>query len=78
MVEGVLVKEMSLVQKEYRMDAFGSELLDVGRDGMEDSGRAGGVAEAESKRELTVEVTPTQGGVVAVGETKSGIGKAMA
>ena len=77
MVEGVLVKQVCLVEQEDRVDAVASEVLDVGADGVEDGRRGGGRGQAEGLAELAVEVAAAEGGVVAVGQPVAGLGQAM-
>src|SRR5438445_4775698 len=78
MVERVLVEEVRLVEEEDRMDALLGEVLDVGRDRVEDGGGGRRRRQAERDAELAIEVATTEGGIVAVGEAEAGVGDAMA
>jgi len=53
------------------MDALFRALLDMARDGVEQGAGGGGGREAERDAELAIEVTPTERGVVVVGQPKA-------
>jgi hypothetical protein len=76
-IEGILVKQMGLVEQEDGMDAGGGELDDVRGDGMKHAGGGGRGHQAHGEAELAVEVTPAEGGVVTVGETEGALGELM-
>jgi hypothetical protein len=77
MVERVLVEEVRLVEEKDGMDAVLGQLLDVGRDRVEDCRRRGRGREPERDAELAVEVAPAERGVVAVGQAEAGMRDAM-
>jgi hypothetical protein len=77
-VEGVLVKEVALVEEEDGVDAVAAEVLHVRGDRVEDGGGGGRRREAKGDAELAVEVAPTERDVMTVGEAETGLGQARA
>src|ERR1700733_2536067 len=72
MVEGVLMKEVSLVDEEDGAHVLFDEVLDMSADREEQV--AGGVdlGQTESEAEMTVEVAPPDGAVLAVDKSEVG------
>src|ERR1700760_3789676 len=78
MVEGVLVKQVRLVEQERGMDALGGAVCDVAAELVEQAaGGDRGGRQAECETELAIEVAAAEGGIVAIGETEAGGGDAM-
>src|SRR5450432_1255297 len=71
MVEHVLLKQVCLVQEKNGMDPVTPEIFDVGRYGEKDGGGRGGRRKAEGETKLSVEITTSERGVVAVGQAES-------
>ena len=76
-VEDLLLHQMRFVEEESRVDPLGAQLSDMMGNFVKDSGGGRLGIEAEGKTELSIEVTPTESGVVAVGEPEAGLGEAM-
>jgi hypothetical protein len=76
-VEHVLMEEMGLVEQEYGMRALLAELLDMARHLKEDGGGGGFWGKAECQAELAIEVSTTEGGIMAIGEPEAGLGQML-
>jgi hypothetical protein len=74
MLEGVLVKQVRLVEGKHGMDELLGALLDVTRDGVEEASGGGVRREAEGDAELAIEVAKTERGVMAVGQAEPAAG----
>src|SRR5262245_54460372 len=72
MVEGVLVQQVGFVEEEHGMDALGGAVFDVTTERIEQAPRGGHRGQSQGVAELTVEVAATEGGIVAVRESKAG------
>jgi hypothetical protein len=77
-VERVLVEEVRFVEEKHGIDTLPPEFLDMGSDAMEDRGRGGVGSQADGQAELAVEVPPTEGGVVTIGQSHVGLVEAGA
>jgi hypothetical protein len=71
-VERVLMKEVGLVDEEDGADALFGEVLDVGANGEEEISRGGGLREAEGEAEMAIEVSASDGRILAVDESEVG------
>ena len=78
MVEGVLVKQVRLIEEKDGMDAILSEILHVGGDGVEDASGGNRRRQTEGDAKLAIEVAATEGDVVSVGKAECGLGQALA
>src|ERR1700760_3749346 len=75
MVEGVLVKQVRLVEQERGMDALGGAVFDVAAELVEQAaGGDRGGRQAECETELAIEVAAAGGGIGGTGETEGGRG----
>ena len=70
-IEYVLVKQVSLVEKEDGVDLLFGEIFDVRADGVEDGGGSRRRREAERQADLSIEVAAAEGRVMAIGESES-------
>ncbi len=77
MVEGVLMKQVRLVEEKDGVESLFGKVLDLDGDGVEDGGGGGTGLQPEGQTELAIEVVPAEGGVTAVGEPESIGGKRM-
>src|SRR5580658_1158746 len=69
-IQGVLVKQVSLIEDEDGVDAVLAQVLDLGGDGVEQRGGGTAGGQAQGDGELAIEVAAPQGDVGAVGEAK--------
>lgn len=76
-LEQGLLQELRLVQQKYRVNALSRLVLDVGGDAAEDGARIGGDGDTESVAQVAVEVAPTEGDVVAIGQAKAGLRQSL-
>jgi hypothetical protein len=77
-VEHLLLEQVCFVEEESWMDFVCADVLDMVCNGIEDGGGSGFRIESKSKAELPIEVAPTEGGVVAVRQSKPRFGKSLA
>src|SRR5690606_7662741 len=73
-LQDVVADELGLVEEKDRVDALARKLLDVVVQGP-DAGGGGLDRQPQREAELAVEVAAAEGGVVAVGEAKAGLGQ---
>src|SRR5579872_4476066 len=78
MVEGILVKQVCLVDEKDGADPLFGKVLDVRVDGEEQVAGGIGLGQTESEAEMAVEVAPSDGAVLAVDEAEVGRGEGMA
>src|SRR4029077_12828569 len=78
MVERVLMQQMRLVDEKDGQQALLTELLDMGVDGPENVTGVVTVRQSEGEAQLPIEVAPTEGDVMAVGEAEPLLGKRVA
>src|ERR1700729_1196262 len=71
-VERVLVEQVSLVDEEDGTDALFGEVLDVGADGEEEIAGGGGLRQPEGEAEMAIEVSASDGRILAVDEPEVG------
>ena len=78
MIEGILMKQVCLVDEEDRTHALLGEVLDVRVDGQKQVPCRVGLGQTESQAKVAVEVAPTDGAVLAVDQAEVGRGERMA
>jgi hypothetical protein len=71
-IERVLMEQVGLVDQEDGADALLGKVLDVSTDGEEEISGGGGLREAEGEAEMSIEVSPADGGILAIDESEVG------
>ena len=77
MLEDILMKQVSFIDEKDRMDLARPELVHMRADCVENCGRGGRRRQFECKTDMTIEVATAERGVVAIGESKAVLRKAM-
>jgi hypothetical protein len=68
---------MGFVEEEHGVGALFGEILDVSRDGVKDRGGGRRGRQSERDAELAIKVTPSEGGIVAIGQSEAGAREAL-
>lgn len=76
-LENVLVEEVRFVEEEDGMDPLSTKLLHMCRDGIEYARGCRLGLESDCEAYLAIEISTSEGGILAIGETEACVGEAM-